>query len=85
LNRSFAAAFVAGTGRDSNQYYENGRSIEIYVEMMSAPIMARIHRQNLKWNDGSEILPATKQAEVLSKLCENLDQHKIKWEFFDPK
>jgi len=85
LRRSFETPFIAGTGRDSYQYYENGRSVEIYVEMMSGPIMGRIHRQNLKWSDNGDILPVTKKAEVLSKLCEYLDQRKIKWEIYDPR
>jgi hypothetical protein len=82
LRRSFGASFIAGTGRDSYQYYENGRSVEIYAEMMLGHTTRRIHRQNLKWSDNGEALTATQQAEVLSRFCEYLDRQKIKWEFY---
>ena len=82
LRRSFETSFIAGTGRDSYNYYENGRSVEIYAEMMRGDIARRIHRQNLKWSDNGEILTATKQAEVMAKLCEYFDQNKIKWEIY---
>ncbi len=82
LRRSFEAPFIEGSGRDSYQYYENGRSVEIYAEMMLGDIKRRIHRQNLKWSDNGEALSAAKQDEVISKFCEYLDQHKIKWEFY---
>lgn len=85
LRRSFLASFIVGTGRDSFGYYENGRKVEINVEMMSGAFPRRIYRQNLKWNDNGEILAEPKQIEVLSKLCEYLDRLKIKWEFYSSR
>ena|ERR1700678_2532075 len=82
LRRSFEAPFITGTGRDAYRYYENGRFVEIYVEMMLGPTAKRIHRQDLKWSDSGETLTAEKNAYVLTRLCEYFDRRRIKWEFF---
>jgi hypothetical protein len=82
LRRSLAAPFIAGVGRDSFRYYEAGRSLEINAELMLGDIERRIYRKDLKWNDSGELLSATKQAEIMSKLCEYFDRHRIRWEFY---
>jgi hypothetical protein len=82
LRRSFEAPFFSGAGRDLYRYYENGRSIDIYAELMLGPNEVRIHRQNLKWNDDDHALSATRQSEVLSKFCNYLDQQKVRWEYY---
>ncbi len=85
LRRSFDAPFIAGTGRDSFEYYENGRAVQIYAEMMRGPIARRIHPQTLKWNDTGEVLSPAKQAEVLARLCEYFGRHNITWETYSAK
>lgn len=82
LRRSLDAPFFVASGRDAYVYYENGRSTEIYAEMMAGTVVRRIHRQNLKWCESGESLPAAKQAEVLSQFCSFLDKEHIKWEFY---
>jgi len=42
----------------------------------------RIHRQDLKWQDTGAAISNEKNVEVISRLCDYLDQKGIEWEFF---
>jgi len=85
LRRSFGKPFVAGTGRGEYVYYENGRSVQMDTELMRGPNQIRIYLHDLKWKDNGEILTATKHAEVLTKLCEYFDKHKLTHAFYSPE
>jgi hypothetical protein len=82
LRRSLNETFFDGTGRDAFQFYENGRSVTIYAEMMLGSVERRIHRQTLTWNDSGEPLGEAKQTEVVTAFCQYLDRRAIKWEVF---
>ena len=70
LRRSLNETFFDGTGRDAFQFYENGRSVTIYAEMMLGSVERRIHRQTLTWNDSGEPLGEAKQTEVVTAFCQ---------------
>ncbi len=78
LRRSFSQPFIADAGRDSFRFYERGG----WVEMMLGDRPRRIYHQDIRWRDTNEILTEPKRAEVMSRLCEHLDRHKIRWEFY---
>jgi hypothetical protein len=82
LRRSLSSSFYAGVGRDLYRYYQDGRSVNIYAELMLKPNGVQIYRQVLKWNDNGDVLSAAKQNEVLSGFCDYLDQKKVRWEFY---
>lgn len=82
LRRSNNGAFFAGIGRDEYRYYERGRSISIYAEMLTGPVNVRIHRQILKWGDNGSPLGDDKQNEVMALFVRYLASKSITWEFY---
>ncbi|HVU16112.1 MAG TPA: hypothetical protein VHD32_04270 [Candidatus Didemnitutus sp.] len=83
LLRSHGAPFIAGSGRDSFRFYQDGRSVEIHAELILGKVERRIFPQALKWSDNQEELMPAKHDEVIQNLCEYFDRKGVTWEVFD--
>ena len=82
LRRSNSGAFFAGVGRDEYRYYERGRSVSIYAELLTSGVNVRIHRQVLRWGDNGDPLADEKQSEVMALFVRYLASKSITWEFY---
>jgi len=86
IQKSFTSPLVGINGRDSFRYYENGRWVTVWGELMSsrADVERVIYRQcPLKWNDTGQALTTEEREKVFQKVGEHLDQSGVKWKFDD--
>ena len=84
LHESFQSPFFYG-GRDSFTYYENGRSVTLWAELLAGRDYQRMVARDpiLKWNDTGKTLTQEEKRKVLQKFFDYFDQRKIKWVFSD--
>ena len=80
LSRSLLSPITRPYRRDSFRYYENGRSVTIYAEMMFGQIHRVIDRSSsLKWSDTQSELTAPERERVFESLLEYFKRRKIRW------
>ena len=84
LRKSFQFPFFLGS-RDSFTFYENGRSVTIWAELLANREYQRMVARDpiLKWDDNGKILTQEEKQKVLQKFYEYLYQRNVKWIFSD--
>ena len=80
LSRSLVSPIIRPYRRDSFRYYENGRSVTIYAEMMFGQFHRVIDRScSLKWNDTQTELMVPEREKIFASLLEYFRRRKIRW------
>jgi len=85
LLRSYEHPVVVGAGRDALRYYEGGRSVYVYAELLMGEY-DRLLSKNciLKWDDNGVNLTPEERERVFKVVCDYLNKKKIKWKFAIP-
>jgi hypothetical protein len=85
LEKSWNGAFLGWHLRDSLRYYENGRSVTIWAELLARGKYQRMVARDpiLKWDGNGKVLTQEEKQKVLRKFYGYFDQHKIRWVFSD--
>ena len=71
LKRSYEMPFFVGIGRDTFAYYENGRSIKIFVERKKTDgeLFYESTPHSMHWRDTGEAVSLPKEADVAERFC----------------
>jgi hypothetical protein len=85
FERSFSGAFFGWRFRDSLCYYENGRRVTLWAELLATGKHQRMIARDpvLKWDDNGQILTSEEKQKILGKFYDYLSRNRISWVYSD--
>jgi hypothetical protein len=85
IEKSFGGAFFGWRFRDDLCYYENGRRVTLWAELLATKKYQRMIARDpiLKWDDNGQILTPEEKQKVLGNFHDYLAQNRITWIYSD--
>ena len=84
LQQSRTSPVVAGYSRDSWRYYDKGRSVIVWGEMMSGSsgVDFVIYKSSpMAWDDSGAQLTPDEREMALNSVTKHLDDRKVRWQY----